>query len=582
MQVACSTRSLTLAGFFLALSLAHAHAARLAVRIEHRWNGQPLPIGEVALRNDAGNELSVTRLAYLLSSAKLQRADGSWLAANDWFAFIDAAKQRTEFSLGDVPAGRYSAIRFDLGLDPAADKSDPAKRAADHPLNPNVNGLHWSWRGGYVFLAIEGRWRQRDGELGGYSYHLAGQACRGTIEVPADLDLSGNALVTLVFDAEKIFGAQHHIDIANAPSTHSRTGDDLAPRLADNAVRAFALARVEPDLRPAGKRSAVTLPGGLDVKIPAHFPQANLPADNLPTAGGVALGERLFHDPRLSINNSQSCASCHDPTFAFADPRPVSSGAEGQRGSRNAMPLFNLAWKPSFFWDGRAPSVRAQVLMPIQDPLEMHESLGHALAKLVADPKYPDEFERVFGSREITADRLARALEQFLLTRISADAKIDRVLRGDAQLTGEEQRGFNLFFSESDPAHGIRGADCFHCHGGANFTNNQFLNNGLDADDTRADAGRAQFTGAAQDRGCFMVPSLRNVALTAPYMHDGRFKTLDEVIEHYDDGVQRSATLDPNLAKHLPWKGLGLSADEKRALVAFLRTLTDDGFSGHR
>ena len=565
-----------LALLLLALSLAPAQAGRLAVRIEHRWAGKPLPIGELSLRNAAGNELSVTRLAYLLSAVRLQRADGTWLAANDWFAFVNAAQQATEFSLGEIPPGRYSAIRFDLGLDATTDGSDPAQRAPGHPLHPDVNGLHWSWRKGYVFLAIEGRWRQRDGELGGYSYHLAGEAGRGTVEVPTDLDLTGNALVTLVFDADRIFAAQHRVEIGDATATHSRDDGGLASRLADNAVRGFAFARIEPDLRPVQTDpiSTVTLPGGLGVQVPAHFPPARWPADNLPTPAGVALGKRLFHDPQLSVNNSQSCASCHDPTFAFADPRPTSSGAEGQRGTRNAMPLFNLAWKPSFFWDGRAPTIRAQVLQPIEDPLEMHESLAHVIGKLAADADYPAAFEQVFGAREITADRLARALEQFLLTLISADAKIDQTLRGGAPLTGDERRGFELFFTESDPAHGIRGADCFHCHGGANFTNYQFLNNGLDPDETRPDLGRAQVTGAAPDRGRFMVPSLRNVALTAPYMHDGRFKTLDEVIDHYDRGVQRSATLDPNLAKHLAWGGLHLTADEKRALVAFLKTLS--------
>jgi cytochrome c peroxidase len=567
--------------FVVLLAAMPAQAGRLTVRIEHRWRGQPLPIGALALRNDAGNELSVTRLAYLLSAVRLRRADGSWLGANDWFAFVNAAAPQTELALGDIPPGRYSALRFDLGLDAATDASDPAQRPPGHPLHPDVNGLHWSWRKGYIFLALEGRWQPPDGTPGGYSYHLAGETCRGTVEVPADLDLSGNVLITLFFDADRLFSAQHRLDIAASTSTHSRDDAGLAAQFADNAVRAFVVAKIEPDLRPVetGKTSTVTLPGGLGVKVPAHFPQANWPADNLSTAAGIALGQRLFHEPRLSINNSQSCASCHDPSFALADPRPTSAGAEGQRGVRNALPLFNLAWKPAFFWDGRAPSIRAQVLQPIQDPQEMHETLDHVLAKLGADAEYPAAFERTFGSREITADRLARALEQYLLTLISADAKMDRLVRGAAELTAEEHRGFELFFTESDPARGIRGADCFHCHGGANFTNYQFLNNGLDADGARTDAGRQQFTGTVQDAGRFMVPSLRNVALTAPYMHDGRFKTLDEVLEHYDHGVQPSATLDPNLAKHLPYGGLHLTAEEKSALLAFLRTLTDDGFA---
>ena len=155
---------------------------------------------------------------------------------------------------------------------------------------------------------------------------------------------------------------------------------------------------------------------------------------------------------------------------------------------------------------------------------------------------------------------------------------MDRTLTQKEQLSELEQRGFMLFFTESDPGRGIRGADCFHCHGGVHFTNNQFINNGLETEVDMEDAGRAQVTGLASDRGKFMVPSLRNVAITAPYMHDGRFNTLEEVLEHYDHGVERSATLDPNLAKHLRYGGLRLSEEEKAALVAFLKTLTDTAF----
>jgi cytochrome c peroxidase len=164
------------------------------------------------------------------------------------------------------------------------------------------------------------------------------------------------------------------------------------------------------------------------------------------------------------------------------------------------------------------------------------------------------------------------ALEQFMLTLIAADSKFDRALRGEAQLTEEEKKGLELFSTEYDPARGKRGADCFHCHGGTLFSDFGFRDNGLAGD--RGDSGRSIVTGRASDAGQFKTPSLRNVALTAPYMHDGRFRTLEEVVAHYDHGVTRTTTLDPNLAKH-PDAGLGLTADEQRALVAFLRTLTE-------
>jgi cytochrome c peroxidase len=288
----------------------------------------------------------------------------------------------------------------------------------------------------------------------------------------------------------------------------------------------------------------------------------------------VALGRALFHDPRLSSQERQSCASCHQAEAGTIDPgQRFSRGVTGHLGKRNAMPLFNLAWKEAFFWDGRATTLRQQVLMPIQDPLEMNESLENVLSKLKANSHYPMRFADAFGSKEITADRVARALEQFLLTQVSADSKLDRALRGEVTLTTAEKRGFELFHTEYDPSRQQYGADCFHCHGGPLFQNVTFANNGLDLS-FETDPGRFGVTQQPGDLGKFSVPSLRNVALTAPYMHDGRLTTLEEVIDHYCDEVKKSPTLDPNLAKH-PQGGVPLSTEDRQALVAFLHTLTD-------
>jgi cytochrome c peroxidase len=240
------------------------------------------------------------------------------------------------------------------------------------------------------------------------------------------------------------------------------------------------------------------------------------------------------------------------------------------------MPLVNLAWGKEFFWDGRAKSLREQVLLPIQDAHEMSETLEEAIAKLSAEGDYPVQFQAAFGTAGITSDRMARALEQFLLTLVSQESKFDRAARKLDKLTPQEQRGLQLFVTEYDPARGLRGADCFHCHGGNLFSNHQFMNNGLE--ERAGDVGRMEVTKSETDRAKFKVPTLRNVALTAPYMHDGRFATLEEVVEHYNSKVQRSPTLDPNLAKH-PESGLGLSTEDKAALVAFLRTLTDEAFA---
>ena len=316
-----------------------------------------------------------------------------------------------------------------------------------------------------------------------------------------------------------------------------------------------------------------TAPYKLD--ITRRFPAVKLPADNPLTEEGVALGRKLFNDPRLSINNSQSCASCHLREHAFTDPRRLSIGATGDIGKRNAMPLFNLAWASDYFWDGRAATLRDQVLVPLQDPHEMAESLENVVKKLEADDSYRDAFRRASGEAGITSTKLALALEQFLLTLVSQDAKFDRAVRKLDTFTPDESRGLELFLTEFDPARGMRGADCFHCHGGTLFTSHKYADNGLDL--KPVDSGRMTVTGDETDRGKFKIPSLRNVELTAPYMHDGRFKTLEEVVEHYSSGVHRSPNLDPNLAKH-PDEGIKLSSNDKRALVAFLKTLTDRSF----
>lgn len=205
----------------------------------------------------------------------------------------------------------------------------------------------------------------------------------------------------------------------------------------------------------------------------------------------------------------------------------------------------------------------------------MNETLERVAEKLTADRDYPARFKAAFGTTAVTSERIALALEQFLLTLVSQESKFDQAARKLTQLTPQEQRGLQLFVTEHDPARGLRGADCFHCHGGNLFSNHQFMTNGLP--ERAGDLGRMEITKSAADRGKFKVPSLRNVALTAPYMHDGRFATLEEVVEHYNGSLHRSPTLDPNLAKH-PESGLGLSAEDKAALVAFLKTLTDEPF----
>jgi cytochrome c peroxidase len=309
------------------------------------------------------------------------------------------------------------------------------------------------------------------------------------------------------------------------------------------------------------------------------FPTPNLPADNKLTVAGIQLGRMLFYEKNLSKDGTQACGDCHQQKDAFSDTRRFSIGVEKLPGNRQAMAVMNLAWhEHGLFWDGRAPHVRDQALGPIQNPLEMNETLPNVVQKLSADKRYRDQFIRAFGSDSISAFKVSLALEQFMLTIVSNNSKYDKYQRGEATLTPAEEHGRTLFMTEYDPFGSSHGAECFHCHNTFNFTNDDFMNNGLDTDTGMMDEGRQKVTKDPADKGKFKVPSLRNIALTAPYMHDGRFATLEEVVEHYNTGVLSSSTVDPLLQYSLQPGGLHLSAQDKADLVAFLKTLTDDSF----
>ena len=549
------------------------------LHLEFRPHGGSSPLAKGGRFDGGGNgELTLSRLDFLVTGLALQKADGTWIeAAPDWVDFVSVGKRRLTVRCDGVAEADYQRIRFRIGVDPATDRSDPAIYAPEHPLHPDVCGLHWSWQGGYIYLALEGQ-SSKPAEYGnGFSFHLAREGNAPMIELPVSFRGGGPVTVRIGMDVPMLLDGIDFVRDGN--STHSRDGDPIPGRVKANLTKALAVESVATDSFavsvPAPSAKAVALPAGttpFPLEVPARFPQVELPADNPLSVEGVALGHRLFEEKRLSINNSVSCASCHQEATGFSDARRFSLGAEGQVGKRRSMPLVNLAWQKDFFWDGRSSSLREQVLMPIADPHEMNEKPENVVAKLADDPVYQKAFAEAFGSTGVTVERLALALEQFLLTKLSHESRFDLALRRAGDLTEEEKRGLQLFVTEHAPERGLRGADCFHCHGGMLFTDNGFHDNGLELDES--DPGRMIVTGNEADRGKFKTPSLRNVALRAPYMHDGRFATLEEVVEHYDSGVRRRPNLDPNLAKH-PAGGLGLSDLEKRELVAFLRTLTD-------
>lgn len=324
--------------------------------------------------------------------------------------------------------------------------------------------------------------------------------------------------------------------------------------------------------------------------IPGNLPPMSIPVDNPLTQEGVRLGRFLFYEERLSGDNSMSCASCHAQEDAFSDGRAVSNGIDHIPGRRSAMPLINPGYAHLLFWDGHASSLEEQVLDPVRNVLEMHDTWPNVMSKLQADPVYPTLFERAFGSDGIDSLRVAKAIAQFMRTLVSGNSPYDKFKRNEGALSVDAQAGYDLFTKEggaigqiipvagSTPVIGQGGADCFHCHTDAAglFTDEQFHNNGIDAVFT--DPGRAGVTNDPADMAKFKTPTLRNIMRTAPYMHDGRFATIDEVLDHYNSGGHPSATVDPFMKFTDPELTLGLTLTKRQQIKAFLESLTDEDF----
>ena len=291
---------------------------------------------------------------------------------------------------------------------------------------------------------------------------------------------------------------------------------------------------------------------------PSHFPFMTDTAENPLTKEGVELGRRLYYDEKLSFNGPNegaSCSSCHHQSSSFT----INAGGTA------VLPHVNLGWNKTFLWEGKVEGTLEDVMR-----FEVEVFFNTELEVLKNDPLYPSLFRKAFGAGEITYERTAFALAQFVRTLVSGNSKMDRWYRHEVNLSDAEMRGLNLFFTE-------RG-DCFHCHSFPLTSDNSFHNIGLDSVFSGASMGRYNVTGDPADMGKFKTPTLRNIELTAPYMHDGRFATLEEVVEHYSSGVKYSNTLDPIMTKQGKWLHLNLTTQEKADLVAFLKTFTDTSF----
>jgi cytochrome c peroxidase len=321
---------------------------------------------------------------------------------------------------------------------------------------------------------------------------------------------------------------------------------------------------------------------------PFVFGRFRIPDENPLTNEAFELGRRLFYDTRLSGNNQVSCATCHIQRLAFTDGKATAVGISGNPLGFNSMSLSNLMWGPQrFFWDGRAASLEEQALIPIQHEDEMGQGLDELLSELEADPRYSAMFEAALG--RISEDNIAKALAAFVRALISADSKYDQYLRGETTLTEQEEWGRKLFMAHPDVKVSLRGGNCIDCHSqfltsGFSAQYDGFSNNGLDDEESLRE-GLRSVTHDPAHKGFFKVPTLRNIAVTAPYMHDGRLNSLEDVLDHYNSGIKRSSTLSPlileanNIAEeNLEIISLNLSDAEQAAIITFLHTLTDDQF----
>ncbi len=315
-----------------------------------------------------------------------------------------------------------------------------------------------------------------------------------------------------------------------------------------------------------------------DIVVPMGFPRPSSPDDNLTTVEGVELGRHLFFDKRLSADNSMACASCHLPRFAFTDQLAVSTGIDGVAGTKSAMSLMDIGFTFSgLFWDGRVMTLEEQALMPVEDPIEMHNTWVDVLEMVAEDDTYPELFRKAFNIKDptqITKEDAAKAMAQYERAIVSSgEAKYDKVLQGKDIFTDQELVGFDLFFDDADPL--IPDGECGHCHNAPTFTSDEFFNNGLQLAltlDDFEDIGHGAVSGNNVDYGKFRATTLRNIEFTAPYMHDGRFATLEEVMDHYASGGHFSPTRDPLMSQLAT---AVISEEHKQALIAFLKTLSD-------
>ncbi|MCK6554726.1 hypothetical protein L6Q96_09130 [Candidatus Binatia bacterium] len=510
----------------------------------------PVVIGpDTPYTNAAGNRYGVMRLQYFVSDFVLER-EGMDPVRLDDIHYVDLAEPATlQYTPSTpIPPGSYTGVSFVFGIPRAKNVSNAFVRPPESLMEwPDMMG------GGYHYMKLEGRFVDRQQQIANYKLHT-GMLMGMDYSVPVALpDLA----IDVDDDEVEVEIAMDIAEWLQDPNVYDfndympgMMGNAPAQRTAQqNGWNVFALGYVG----PPEQRPPAVVPEPYVIELPANVPIPMIvPADNPTTVEGVALGRRLYYDSRLDGIGNRACATCHLQQTAFTSNRTT-----------GILAHINLAFADAFLWDGKVQGTLEEVMR-----FEVEEFFEADMSRVAADPVYLDMFTRAFGPGPITTRKAAYALAQFQRTLVSFDSKLDRYLRGEESLTDAERRGAMLFYSET--------GDCFHCHGTTLFTDNRFHNTGLDTEPPRK--GLADITGDAADNGKFKTPTLRNIALTAPYMHDDRYATLAEVIDFYSEGLQYSATVDP-LMKNVAQGGVRLTTEEKADLLAFLLTLTDLSFT---
>lgn len=517
----------------------------LTVSFAHVAGLQVLQTGlETPYTTPLGTTFGVARLTYFVSNLRLKQANGDRLALGG-VAYVDVKDPSTLQMQVSLPLhATGNTLMFTVGMGPQDNTSGRFEL-------PPQSLMEWpqTMGGGYHHMKLEGRYRDAAGQAINYTVHtgpLNGSDYSVTAEVPLnDLVLDDGAEVELVMDVTRWFEAYdlnaYGAGVMNIPAAQAL--------LQTNGARAFSVGYTGPlrHTEPTAPPQAVTLDYPAGVPIPMV-----VPLDNPTTAQGVALGRRLYYDPQLDGVASRACADCHHQGGAFS-----STNGTG------VLPHINLGFNTSFLWDGLVSSGLEDAMV-----FEVEEFFATSVDRLGQDAVYPPMFEAAFGPGSITTQKAAYALAQFQRTLLSFNSRYDQHLRGEVELNASERRGMEVFFTEA--------GDCFHCHGTLLFTDNLFHNTGLDMVSERE--GLMAVTHDAADRGRFKTPTLRNIALTAPYMHDDRYGSLGQVINFYSEGLHNAPGIDP-LMKRAATGGIQLTPLQKADLLAFLQTLSDTTFT---